>query len=63
MEEEVILHPGLIEQMQLISELLQEAKEANLEVEVITWALKSMQEDPEQQLYVAFANGYREWIK
>ena len=63
MEEEVILHPGLIEQMQLISELLQEAKEANLEVEVIAWALKSMQEDPEQQPYVAFANGYREWIK
>ena len=63
MEEVEIVHPGIVEQLQLISGLLEQAKEANLEVEVITWALKYMQEDPEQQPYEAFAAGYNEWVK
>jgi hypothetical protein len=47
----------------LISQLLEGANEYGLEAEVITWALKSMQEDPSQQPYEAFAAGYNEWIK
>jgi hypothetical protein len=63
MEEIEIIHPGMLEQMVLISQLLEGAKEYGLEAEVITWALKSMQEDPSQQPYEAFAAGYNEWIK
>lgn len=55
--------PGLGDQMDLIRELLASAKEYGLEVEVITWALKAMQQDPEQQPYEAFAAGYDEWVK
>jgi len=55
--------PSINEQMNLISDLLEQVKEEGLEVEVITWALKYMQEDPEQQPYEAFAAGYKEWVK
>jgi uncharacterized protein (UPF0335 family) len=55
--------PGLGDQMELIREVLEEAKEHGLEVEVVTWALQYMQEDPELQPYEAIVYGYREWIK
>lgn len=55
--------PGIGDQMNLIAELLEEARKHGLEVEVITWALQAMQEYPEHQPYEAFAIGYHEWIK
>ena len=57
------VHPSIVEQIGLIGELLEKATEYDLQAEVITWALKFMQEDPEQQPYEAFAAGYNEWIK
>jgi hypothetical protein len=63
MEEVEIIHPGMLEQIVLISQLLRESAEYGLEAEVIAWSLKSMQEDPSQQPYEAFAAGYNEWIK
>jgi hypothetical protein len=55
--------PALVEQMDLISDLLSKSKEHGLETEVITWALKFMQENPEIQPYEAFAMGFGEWVK
>lgn len=55
--------PGLGDQMELIREVLEKAKEHGLEVEVVTWALKYTQEDPELQPYEAIIHGYREWVK
>ena len=55
--------PGLGDQMELIREVLEKAREFNLEPEVVTWALKAMQEDPELEPYEAFSVGYQEWVK
>lgn len=55
--------PSLGDQMDLIKEILDKATEHDLEVEVVTWALKAMQEDPELQPYEAIALGYQEWVK
>lgn len=55
--------PGLGDQMELIREVLEKAKEYNLETEVVTWALKYMQEDPELQPYEAIGYAYKEWVK
>lgn len=55
--------PVLGDQMELIREVLEKATEHGLQVEVVTWALKAMQEDPELQPYEAIALGYQEWVK
>jgi predicted translin family RNA/ssDNA-binding protein len=55
--------PGLGDQMELIREVLEKAREFNLEPEVVTWALKAMQEDPELEPYEAIVDGYKEWVK
>lgn len=60
---ETMQTPGLVEQMNLICDLLNKSKEHGLESEVITWALKFMQENPELQPYEAFAMGFSEWVK
>jgi len=56
-------HPGTVEQISLISDLLNESKEHALDPEVIFYALKSMKENPELEPYEAFAMGHSEWIK
>ena len=55
--------PALGDQMELIREVLDKATEYNLQAEVVTWALKAMQEDPELQPYEAIVVGYQEWVK
>ena len=42
---------------------LEDAKEYGLEVEVITWALKYLKEDPTISIDQAISYGYYEWIK
>ena len=55
--------PSIVSQVGLIGGLLEKATEYNLQAEVVTWALKAMQEDPELQPYEAMASGYQEWVK
>jgi hypothetical protein len=62
-EDSKILHPNIVGQVGLIGELLEKAREHNLDSEVVTWALKAMQEDPTLEPYEAFGCGYGEWIK
>ena len=56
-------HPGITDQMDLMKDLYEGAKSHGLEIEVICWALKYMQEDPSLEPYEAFSMGYQEWIK
>lgn len=56
-------YPGIVGQVGLIRELLEEAGKYNLQAEVVTWALKAMQEDPTLEPYEAFGYGYHEWVK
>ena len=56
-------HPSIVGQVGLIGELLEKATEHNLQAEVVTWALKAMQEDPTLEPYEAFGYGYQEWVK
>lgn len=56
-------HPSIVGQVGLIGELLEKAMEYNLQAEVVTWALKAMQEDPSLEPYEAFGYGYQEWVK
>ena len=56
-------HPGTIEQISLISDLLNGSKEHALDPEIIFYALKSMKENPELEPYEAFAIGHSEWMK
>jgi len=46
-----------------IAEILNQAKEFNLEVEVVVWALKYMKESPRLTINEAITLGYNEWIK
>lgn len=55
--------PNLGDQMDLIKEVLDKATEHDLQVEVVTWALKAMQDNPELQPYEAIVVGYQEWVK
>lgn len=57
------IHPSIVGQAILIGGLLEKAREYNLEAEVVTWALKAMQEDPTLEPYEAFGRGYEEWVK
>jgi hypothetical protein len=54
---------GTIEQISLISDLLNGSKEHALDPEIIFYALKSMKENPELEPYEAFAIGHSEWMK
>lgn len=51
------------DQLQIISDVLDEALESGLEVEVIYWALKAMQKDPTLTPGEAMALGILEWVK
>lgn len=51
------------EESDLINELLDEAIDVGLEVEVIYWALVAMKNKPELTPSQAFVLGLTEWIK
>lgn len=50
-------------ELDVISEVLDQAIEHGLEVEVIYWALKAMQQDPTMKPSEAMALGILEWVK
>lgn len=49
--------------MDYVSEILEEARQHGLEVEVVTWALKAMKENPSLSLVEAITEGYENWLK
>jgi len=51
------------DELEVISEVLDQALEHGLEVEVIYWALKAMQQDPTMKPSDAMALGILEWVK
>lgn len=51
------------DELEVISEVLDQALEHGLEVETIYWALKVMQQDPTMKPSEAMALGILEWVK
>lgn len=49
--------------MEVVSIALEKAKEQNLEVEVVTWALQYMKKNPSLTVSEAITMAYFEWIK
>jgi hypothetical protein len=52
-----------IEEMNVIKSYLSAAEEYGLEIEVITWALKAMKDDPSMSISYAMECGFYEWVK
>ena len=52
-----------MEELQVIGQVLQEAKEWGVETEVVWSALESMKRNPNQSLAEAIYDGMSEWIK
>jgi len=46
-----------------VAHALREAKKYCLEVEVVTWALKAMKNNPEMNISSAIIDGLNEWVK
>ena len=55
--------PPSEDEIKNIAEILNQAKEFNLEAEVVVWALKYMKENPRLTINEAITLGYNEWIK
>lgn len=53
----------IVEDMKHVAEALDHANEHGLQVEVVTWALKYMKENPSLTITEAVTLGYFEWIK
>jgi len=51
------------EELEIIDEILDQAIENGLEVEVVYWALKAMKDNPTLQPSEALVLGVTEWIK
>ena len=49
--------------MSIIGEYLNSAIDESLDVEVVTWALQAIKNDPNLSISDAMARGYYEWIK
>jgi len=49
--------------MEVVSIALEKAKEQNVEIEVVTWALKFMKENPKLTVSEAITMAYLEWDK
>lgn len=52
-----------IEEMNIVQSILLDATSYGLQTEVVTYALKSMKEDPTLSISMAMSIGYDEWIK
>jgi hypothetical protein len=50
-------------EMSIIGEYLNSAIDESLDVEVVTWALQAIKNDPNLSISDAMARGYYEWIK
>ena len=53
----------VIQELDYVQSLLDEASEWGLEAEVVTFALKYMKENPNLAISDAITFGYEEWIK
>ncbi|WMX16200.1 hypothetical protein [Aureispira sp. CCB-E] len=58
-----MMEENLETQMAAVQQALQIAMEYQLEVEVVTWALKAMQENNTITITEALAIGVNEWVK
>jgi len=54
---------GPLNEMDTVSIALANAYQMSLEVEVVTWALKYMKENPNLTIDEAITMGYSEWVK
>jgi hypothetical protein len=53
----------ILSAMDQVSMALQHSREESLEVEVVTWALMFMKENPSLTVSEAITMGYFEWVK
>lgn len=49
--------------LDIVEHIIREANDFGLTTEVVTWALKSMKENPKQDISDAIIAGYDEWLK
>lgn len=49
--------------LDVVEHIIREANDFGLTTEVVTWALKSMKENPKQDISDAIIAGYETWIK
>jgi hypothetical protein len=54
---------GTLNEIDAVSIALANAYQMSLEVEVVTWALKYMKENPNLTIDEAITMGYYEWVK
>lgn len=52
-----------LEELKIIGNAIKNASGYGLEAEVVTFALKSMKENPQLSIVEAMIVGYEEWIK
>ena len=52
-----------LEELKIIGNAIKNASGYGLEAEVVTFALKSMKENPQLSIVEAMIMGYEEWIK
>lgn len=53
----------LVSEMDAVAIALEQSREEGLEVEVVTWALRYMKENPSLTISEAITMGYYEWVK
>jgi hypothetical protein len=53
----------LVSEMDTVAMVLEQSCEENLEVEVVTWALRYMKENPSLTISEAITMGFYEWVK
>jgi hypothetical protein len=54
---------SLVSEMDAVAIALEQSHEEGLEVEVVTWALRYMKNDPTLTISEAITMGYYEWVK
>ena len=54
---------SLVSEMDAVATVLEHSCEEGLEVEVVTWALRYMKNDPTLTISEAITMGYYEWVK
>jgi hypothetical protein len=54
---------SLVSEMDAVATALEQSREEGLEVEVVTWALRYMKNDPTLTISEAITMGYYEWVK
>ena len=54
---------SLVSEMDAVAIALEQSREEGLEVEVVTWALRYMKNDPTLTISEAITMGYYEWVR